>query len=184
MTNREKTAAGGLDPERLAQGLAMIRAGRRPSWKKETGVEHPVTLDHLLARAGPVPRRGDRSSRIEEVRPALLDALKEAHGGLMKMKKAEGAGPGRRDASAPGHPVRPAGEVVQKLAPQAAVEIQTRLEERLAKMLTDQLDPQRLAQEVALLADKANINEESSGWASTSPASTPPWTRAGRWPSG
>jgi uncharacterized protein (TIGR00255 family) len=49
---------------------------------------------------------------------------------------------------------------VEKLAPQAADEIQARLEERLAKILDDQVDPQRLAQEVALLADKANINEE------------------------
>ena len=49
---------------------------------------------------------------------------------------------------------------VQEFAPQAAIEIQTRIEERLAKILTDQVDPQRLAQEVAMLADKANINEE------------------------
>ena len=31
----------------------------------------------------------------------------------------------------------------------------------MAGVLTDGLDPQRLAQEVALLADKANINEET-----------------------
>jgi len=48
---------------------------------------------------------------------------------------------------------------VQKLAPDAAVEIQAKLEERLAKLLDTQIDPQRLAQEVALLADKGNINE-------------------------
>jgi len=49
---------------------------------------------------------------------------------------------------------------VRLLAPQAAEEIRTRLEERLAKLLSEPLDPQRLAQEVAILADKANINEE------------------------
>jgi len=49
---------------------------------------------------------------------------------------------------------------VEKWAPQAGVEIQKRIEERLEKILTDQIDPQRLAQEVAMLADKANINEE------------------------
>jgi uncharacterized protein (TIGR00255 family) len=49
---------------------------------------------------------------------------------------------------------------VEKRAPEAAAEVQKRLEERLEKILTDQVDPQRLAQEVAMLADKANINEE------------------------
>ena len=39
--------------------------------------------------------------------------------------------------------------------------IQKRLEERLEKLTTDRdLDPQRLAQEVAYLADRADVTEE------------------------
>jgi len=49
---------------------------------------------------------------------------------------------------------------VEEWAPQASEEIKARLEERLEKILTDVVDPQRLAMEVAMLADKGNINEE------------------------
>jgi len=157
LTQSKQAAAAGLAPERLAQGLAMIRAAAA-ELKKETGVEHPVTLDHLL-RIPDLFRAQEPDLEDEEVKAALMGALKDAHGGLMLMKKAEGQAlvdeMRQRLVSLSGHLA-----AVQVLAPQAAVEIQTRIEERLAKILSDQLDPQRLAQEVALLADKANINEE------------------------
>ena len=86
-------------------------------------------------------------------------AMTEAHHGLMDMKKAEGKALVDEMRSRLGTLSGLLAEV-EKLAPQAGVEIQARLDERLAKILTDQIDPQRLAQEVALLADKANINEE------------------------
>jgi uncharacterized protein (TIGR00255 family) len=41
-----------------------------------------------------------------------------------------------------------------------AERIRTRLEERLTRLLHDRVDPTRLAQEVALLADKSDISEE------------------------
>lgn len=147
----------GLDPDRLAQGLAMIRQAAR-DLEKETGENHPVTLDHLLA----VPdlfRAEELDLPADDLRSALMSAMTRAHQGLMDMKKAEGKAlvdeMRQRLNTLAGHLA-----AVEKLAPQAGVEIQARLEERLAKILTEQIDPQRLAQEVALLADKANINEE------------------------
>ena len=147
----------GLDPERLADGLAMVRQAAA-ALEKETGTKHTVTLDHLLS----VPdlfRAEELDLEAEDVRDALNTALTGAHEGLMEMKKAEGQAlvdemRGRLKTLS-GYL-----QEVEKLAPQAAAEIQARLDERLAKILTDQIDPQRLAQEVALLADKANINEE------------------------
>jgi len=147
----------GLDPDRLAEGLAMVRQAAA-ALEKETGTNHPVTLDHLLS----VPdlfRAEEQDLEVDKVRQAMNAALTQAHQGLMEMKKAEGQAlvdemRGRLNTLS-GHL-----KEVEKLAPQAAVEVQARLEERLAKILTDQIDPQRLAQEVALLADKANINEE------------------------
>jgi len=153
---RDEQAAG-LDPGRLAQGLAMIRSAAA-ALEKETGAPQPVTLGHLLA----VPdlfRSEEADFDPDEMRETLLAALGEALEGLNAMKRAEGTAlvaemRGRLDV------VAAKLAEVEKLAPKAAEEIQARLQDRLAKLMTDGLDPQRLAQEVALLADKANINEE------------------------
>ena len=147
----------GLDSDRLAQGLAMIRQAAL-ALENETGEKQSVTLDHLLS----VPdlfRAEDLDLPAGDLRGALTSAMTQAHQDLMEMKKAEG--------KALVEEMRQrlntlAGQLatVEKLAPQAGAEIQGRLEERLAKILTEQIDPQRLAQEIAMLADKANINEE------------------------
>jgi uncharacterized protein (TIGR00255 family) len=147
----------GLDPGRLAEGLAMVRQAAA-ALEKETGTNHPVTLDHLL-RLPDLFRAEELDLEAADVREALNAALTQAHRGLMEMKQAEGQALAdemrQRLNTLSGYL-----KEVEKLAPQAAVEIQARLDERLAKILNDQIDPQRLAQEVALLADKANINEE------------------------
>jgi len=49
---------------------------------------------------------------------------------------------------------------VNRQAPRIAEEAHRRLRERLAELIADQIDPQRLAQEAAFLADRGNINEE------------------------
>jgi len=149
--------AAGLDPERLAQGLAMVRAAAL-ALEKETGDKHPVTLDHLL-NVPDLFRAEELDLSAEDLRQALTLAMNQAHQGLMEMKIAEGKAlvdeMRQRLDTLTIHLA-----TVEQLVPQAAIEIQARLDERLAKILTEQMDPQRLAQEVALLADKANINEE------------------------
>ena len=50
---------------------------------------------------------------------------------------------------------------IEKLADTVSASIRTRLEERLAKLAPMvQVDPQRLAQEVVMIADKGDISEE------------------------
>ncbi len=146
-----------LDPERLENGLALIRQASE-ELEKSTGKPSEITLDHLLS-VPEILRGGDTEIGLDEIRPVLMEALKAAHAGLMKMKVAEGTLlvvelKQRLDTIA-----EQLAEV-NLLAPQAAVEIQKKLEDRLTKLITDQVDPQRLAQEVAMLADKGNINEE------------------------
>ncbi len=147
----------GLDPDRLAQGLAMVRQAAR-ALENETGEKQSVTLDHLL-NVPDLFRAEDLDLSADDLREALMSAMTQAHRDLMKMKDAEGKAlvnemRQRLDT------LTSQLAAVEKLAPQAGAEIQARLEERLAKIMTEQIDPQRLAQEVALLADKANINEE------------------------
>jgi uncharacterized protein (TIGR00255 family) len=49
---------------------------------------------------------------------------------------------------------------VSDAADSVADRVRTRLEERLARLMNDRVDPGRLAQEVAILADKSDISEE------------------------
>ncbi|MFT5233884.1 MAG: hypothetical protein ACI9UK_001352 [Candidatus Krumholzibacteriia bacterium] len=154
--NRDEGEAG-LDAERLAQALSMVTEAAA-ALAESTGQNHPVTLEHLLA----VPDlfRAEEAEFVQDdLRTAMMSALTAAHLGLMGMKEDEGAALVKEMEQRLATLSTELAKVV-KLAPDAGVEIQKRLDERLAKILKDQIDPQRLAQEVALLAEKANINEE------------------------
>ena len=150
-------AAAVLDADRLARSLALLRQAAE-GLEKATGATQKLTLDHLLA----VPdllKADEADLPADDVKAALLEALATAVTGLQKMKAAEGAAlvadMNQRLDSLEAHLA-----AVNEFVPQVAIELQTRLEERLAKLLDEPLDPQRQAQEVAILADKANINEE------------------------
>ena len=146
-----------LDPERIEQGLAMLRQANT-ELEKATGQPSEITLTHLLS-VPDILRGGDTEIGLDDVRPVVMEALAQAHVGLMKMKEAEGDSL-VLDLKQRLETIAAQLAEVNLLAPQAAAEIQKKLEERLTKLLTDQVDPQRLAQEVAMLADKGNINEE------------------------
>lgn len=146
-----------LDLDKLRQGLALLQSAA-DEMEKATGARPELTLDHLLA-IPEVLRGGETEITLDDVRPALLEALQKAHVGLMNMKKAEGASLAQ-DLNARLDTIRTNLAEVNRLAPDAAVEMHKKLQERLAKLLDDPLEPQRLAQELALLADKVNINEE------------------------
>ena len=150
-------ASAKLDPDRLAGALALLQQAAAKTGEV-TGQPQEVTLDHLLA----VPdllKADEAEPPAAEVKAALLEALTEAMKELQAMKETEGAAlvaemNGRLDT------VTGALAQVTTLAPQAADEVHKKLTERLDKLLSEPLEPQRLAQEIALLADKANINEE------------------------
>jgi len=154
--SREATSAS-LDPQRLDQSIKLLQHAAT-ALEKHTGEPQPLKLKYLLA----VPelfRTEDPALESDELRQALLTGLDQAVQGMMAMKRAEGESlvremRGRLDVLT--------GQLdeVRKLAPTAADEIFERLTERVTKLTTEAVDPQRLAQEVALLADRANINEE------------------------
>ena len=145
------------DTTRLDNALLMLQAAAKQV-QALTGQEQTITLDHLLA-VPDVLRPEEQELDAEDLKKALDMALAEALKGLQAMKEKEGAAlvveMKQRLTTLSARL-----EEVAKLAPQAADEIQAKLNDRLDKLLTDSLDPQRLAQEVAMLADKANINEE------------------------
>ncbi len=150
--------ASGADPERLAQGIRMVQTAANELAKATGRPAEPVTLAHLL-QLPELFRVEDPELDPEHVRGALMAALAGAARGLLEMKKQEGAALVREMNGRLDIVEQKLGEV-RLLAPQAAVEIQRKLNERLAKLLSEPLEPQRMAQEVALLADRSNINEE------------------------
>ena len=150
-------AAAGLDPARLETALAMVKAAAARI-EKETGKPQEITLDHLLA-VPDVFRAEEPELDPDDVKTALMAGLAAACAGLQAMKAQEGAALEAEMRQRLDTLVTQL-ENVRTLAPQAAEEIRIRLEERLAKLMNEQLEPQRLAQEVAIIADKANINEE------------------------
>ncbi len=158
MVMDKDAATASLDPERLSQALIMLKSAAK-GILDATGQEQPITLDHLLA-VPEILRPQEMEISPEDVKSVLMGALKDAHVGLMLTKQKEGAAlvaemKTRLDTLSTNL------KEVEKRAPEAAAHIQAKLEERLAKILDEPLDPQRQAQEIALLADKANINEET-----------------------
>ncbi|HPF70575.1 MAG TPA: YicC family protein [Candidatus Krumholzibacteria bacterium] len=146
-----------LDPARLDAAVTMLKAAAARI-EAETGAPQAITLDHLLA----VPdlfRAEEQETNPEDLRGALMDGLAAAARGLQEMKVKEGLALAAEMRQRLDTLEAKLGEV-KVLAPIAVEEQQRRLEERLAKLLAEPLEPQRMAQEVAILADKSNINEE------------------------
>jgi uncharacterized protein (TIGR00255 family) len=95
-----------------------------------------------------------------DAEPALLDALQEALNELNAFRAREGS---EIAVEMRGHNARvgAAAEQMEQLRVGAAAAFQIRLSERLKELLKgSQIDPQRLAQEAAILADRSDIGEE------------------------
>lgn len=146
-----------VDPARLDNALTMLGEAAAKV-EAFTGKKQEITLTHLLALPD-VLRPEDRGAEAEDLKRALDLAMAQALAGLNAMKEQEGqalAREMRQRLQTLSHHLA----AVSTLAPRAADELHAKLKERLDKLLSDPLDPQRLAQEVAILADKASINEE------------------------
>jgi uncharacterized protein (TIGR00255 family) len=150
-------ATARLDPARLDAAIEQLRQAAA-HLEEATGRPQHVELDHLLQVPGLFDEEDVALDR-EALRAATLQALDGAVDGLLEMKAREG---GELAAEMRGRldTLREHLNEVVKEAPQAATEAHERLEERVQQLVGDEIDPQRLAQEVAFLADRANINEE------------------------
>ena len=152
-----------LPPGAVDQGLRLLTA--MADRLESAGQPRPViTLDHLLALPD-LFRADPDADTLAQQREAVLEALDGALEQLLAMKRTEGeetAAELRRRLAA----VRERLAEVNALVPDALREAQQRLQERLQQLLETPLDPQRLAQEAAILVDRGNINEECERLAS------------------
>lgn len=90
----------------------------------------------------------------------VKQGVREALDGVVRMRKQEGDAL-RSDMLRHIDSIRQRAKCIENLGPTTVNEYRRKLEDRLAQQLPQTgLDPQRLAQEVAILADKCDISEE------------------------
>src|SRR5690606_15299543 len=120
----------------------------------------PVTLDHLLRYDVVTSAEPDPEAEQAEAWAAVEPALQEALDRVDAMRLQEGRAL-REDLAARLDAIEEHLAVVAARAPERVREAQARLRERLAELLGDErLHPDRLETEIALLADKLDVNEE------------------------
>ncbi len=136
---------------RQLQGLAARLAAL-------TGTPQAVSLGDLLQVPDLFASTAEAITQ-DDLRSAMLTALDQAIGGLQSMKQQEGEKLVQEMAQRVVR-LREHLASVQLLLPRAATEAHGRLQARLAALLQEQIEPQRLAQEAAIIADRASINEE------------------------
>lgn len=129
------------------------------SLQAELGLAGEVTIG-MVAAFRDVVVAGSADSDPEAEWPAVLEALGMALDRLATMRADEG----RRltgDLTKQAANVRELAVDARARAPRIVDEYRTRLRERLAKLLGDtEIDPTRLAQEVAILAERTDVHEE------------------------
>jgi uncharacterized protein (TIGR00255 family) len=158
-----KTSTGAVPTVDLALAQEYRRAFGEVA--RALGLPDDLTLRDLALQPG-IIRLEEPPMALHDAGPALEQALAQAIEGLKAMRMQEGAAL-ERDLGARLRLVD--GLVVELggLAPAAVLEYRTRLQDRLKELLqAAAVDAQRLAQEVALFAERTDVAEELTRLAS------------------
>jgi uncharacterized protein (TIGR00255 family) len=142
---------------KIDQGLDLLqqiadRYEARQLPRPQVDIESLLAIPDFFKPAG-------AQENDEEIRSALDGAMGQAIEGLKEMKRIEGAET-VTEMSQRLDKIAVSLARVNELVPAALEEAKQRLRERLDQIIDESLDPQRLAQEAAILVDKSNINEE------------------------
>ena len=154
-----RAGPGGSMAPRVDAALAEAYARAYAEVAARLGLHGQVALSDIVAAEG-VIRLDDREADLDAGRAATEKALMQALEALGAMRQREGEAL-RRDlesrlATVEGLVVR-----VETLAPQAVEHHRARLAERVLELTRGiPLDPGRLAQEIALLAERTDVAEE------------------------
>ena len=97
----------------------------------------------------------DREAVTALLRVAMEPALRE----LLAMREREGAAMAA-DLARRGQTIARALEAIERRAPETVAEYHAKLRERVSALLEAPVDEERLAAEVALMADRSDISEE------------------------
>jgi uncharacterized protein (TIGR00255 family) len=152
---------GGGGPLHVRADLAAARAyaAALEEVRRTLNLPQPVTLELVAAQPG-VLAVGERAEDPDALFAALRPGIEEALSGLLEMRGREGAAL-RRELEGRIDEVERLAAALRRLASDAPELFRARLRERLERALRPgELDAQRLTQEVAILADRADVSEE------------------------
>ncbi|MEH7117833.1 YicC/YloC family endoribonuclease [Neobacillus vireti] len=126
--------------------------------KSKYGIEGTITIQELLNRTDLLHIEESETGN-EEIEKLVLSALKEAVTLLKQMRVAEGEEL-KKDLLAISAQLDANITELQKFAPLVVQAFKERLTKRMQEFVNGQLDETRILTEVAVFADKADINEE------------------------
>jgi len=154
-----RTATRGAVVPRVDLELAEAYARAFDGLRARLGIPGPTGLGELLAAEGVVALE-ERPADLESARAAATAALAQALERLTAMRAREGEAL-TRDLAGRLDQIAQIVARVQRLAPQSVEQYRARLHERIQEVARGFApDPARLAQEVALFADRIDVAEE------------------------
>lgn len=143
----------------LNRPLAAAYLAALGQLKNEFSVPGEVSLDWLASQKDLI-RIKEAAVDEESLKSLLLEAVRAALAGLDQMRIAEGAATAD-DMQTRLQQIGLLLDQVEALAPEVPKEWKIKLEQRLKKFAADiEFDPQRLAQELAIVADRCDVSEE------------------------
>lgn len=143
------------DPE-----LAVLYFRAAEQIADKTGLPNDMSVSRLMQQEGVVTLT-EAEMDEETVAAACAEAAGAAVGQVLKMREKEGNHL-QSDLKTHLEAAAELREQICKRAPLVVAEYREKLEARLKQLLADDVDPQRLAQETALIADRCAIDEELS----------------------
>ena len=141
------------DPE-----LAGLYAQAAEKLAAETGIRNDLTVSQLMRMEG-VLTVNEREMDEELVSRICAEAADIAVEQLVEMREREGVNL-KEDLRIHLDAADALREAILGRAPMVVNEYREKLENRLKSLVTDAVDPQRLAQETAIMADRCAIDEE------------------------
>ena len=141
------------DPELAGRYLeaAKLLAG-------QTGIENDMTISRLMKMEG-VLTLNEQEMDEDTVSRICAEATNIAAEQLVQMRAREGEHL-KEDLKAHLDAAEKLRNAILERAPLVVTEYREKLENRLKSLLTEAIEPQRIAQEVAIMADRCAIDEE------------------------
>ncbi len=132
---------------------ALSRLADRLQMKNE---ELPLSFYAALPEILTVEQAEDDK---EQIGVLLMDALSQAICQVEQMRLTEGENL-KNDLLVKLSEIENGLQRIEQLAPQVPIRYAERLERRIAELIGDKADPQRIAQEVGIMADRCAVDEE------------------------
>lgn len=140
-------------------GVAKAYAAAAKTLRAELPeVKDDLSLSFFL-RLPDVVRQEDEGGEDEELKCALVEALKTALDHLLKMRLAEGERL-KADLLSRVETISDLRESILKRAPLVAEEYRKKMTERIRELVGSDIDEARILTEAAIFSDKCNIDEE------------------------